>query len=327
MVQNTITVKPASYDDKNIAYKSVNATYNFNVPIGQGSDSTQYAQWGLVTGASAETYVFYMFDLSSIPEDAIINSVECSAKGYVSNANNQRVATRQMQMYYGTKTAKGTAVTLTTSATAYNIVCGTWTREELNDCRIRIYCKRGTNTSYISTNYNARFYGANLTITYTYDNSQFFLKTSTGWVGQDAIYQRTVDGWSKIPKNEMETIISPNMKFRNGGHLNAYSLTLEGFSTSERIYINNVPYTGDDELIYINTSTIITVETTALTSGLSVRFYYNGQQVTPTQVVDGRNTIYSYSFEVSDNCNIVLTSTLWKGIYIQMPYIATTSEF
>ena len=70
-----------------------------------------------------------------------------------------------MRMYSG-NTAKGSGGTsITTSSTVVSLSSDTWTRDELNDCRIRLYVKRGTynvnNTRYL------RFYGANLTVTYS----------------------------------------------------------------------------------------------------------------------------------------------------------------
>lgn len=52
----------------------------------------------------------------------------------------------------------------TGSASAHDISCGSWTRSELNDCNIRLYAKRGKNST--TTTYYLRFYGATLTIVY-----------------------------------------------------------------------------------------------------------------------------------------------------------------
>lgn len=164
--QTSITLYPSGYDSTNYSYASVNSSYPLSNPVGKNSSNTSYAQINLKTGSSAQTYVFYTFDCSEIPQDATINSVTCSAKGYISQTNSNRINTRQMQMYYGTSTAKGSASTLSTSASAQNMSVGTWTRSELNDIRIRLYAKRGSSNT--TTTYYLRFYGATLTITYTY---------------------------------------------------------------------------------------------------------------------------------------------------------------
>lgn len=170
------TLYPSGYDSTHYSYASVNSSYPLSNPVGKSSSNTSYAQINLKTGSSAETYVFYTFDCSSIPSDATIDSVTCSAKGYVSQTNANRVATRQMQMYYGTSTAKGSAYTLSTSTSATNLTVGSWTRSELNDIRIRLYCKRGSNNT--TTTYYMRFYGATLTINYTYQYESYTITTS-----------------------------------------------------------------------------------------------------------------------------------------------------
>lgn len=176
MAQKTITVYPASYDSENYAYNSVNSSYPLSNPIGKGSSNGTYAQWNLLTGSRAESYVFYNFDLSDIPDSATIDSVDCTAKAYISSTNSNRIRTRQIQMYYGTSTPKGSASTVSTSTSAITLSCGTWTREELNDCRIRIYSKRGTYST--TTTYYNRFYGATLTISYTYNGVKYTITAS-----------------------------------------------------------------------------------------------------------------------------------------------------
>ena len=162
-VTETVTLYPMAYDASNYSYASISNATN---PVGKGSDNTTYATINLKTGSSAETYVYFPFDTSDIPENATITSVACKAKGYVSSTSSSYINTRQMQLFSGT-TAKGSAATLTTSATAQTLTCGTWTRDELQNCRIRMYAKRGTSNT--STSRNMRFYGAELTVTYTYE--------------------------------------------------------------------------------------------------------------------------------------------------------------
>lgn len=163
MAQKTLTLYPSSYDTTDYKYASVHTSYPLSVPIGKSSSNTSYAQINLTTGSQAETWVYYKFDTSAIPQDATIVSVSCVAKGYISQTNSSRITTRQIQAFSGT-TAKGSASTLTSTATSYNMSIGTWTRAELNDFRVRLYGKRGTSNT--TTNYYLRFYGATLTIVY-----------------------------------------------------------------------------------------------------------------------------------------------------------------
>lgn len=167
ILEGSITVYPSSYNSTDYSYQSVNNSYPLNRPIGKGSNNTTYSQWNIKTGSRAQSWVYYNFDLSSIPENATITSVTCSAKAYISNTTSSRIATRQMQMFSGT-TAKGSAATVSNSATVQNLTVGNWTREELQNARLRIYTARGTSGS--TTSYYNRFYGATLTVNYTYTN-------------------------------------------------------------------------------------------------------------------------------------------------------------
>ena len=172
------SVTPSSYDSSNYSYGSVNSSNPLSNPIGKDSSSTTYAEWDMKHGNGSETYVFYKFDLSEIPSDATINSVTCNAKGYISQTSSNRVSTRTMQMFYGTSTPKGDSVTLSNSESIQTLHCGTWTREELNDCRIRLYGKRGI-LGALTTTISMRFYGAGLTINYSYDGTEYTITTST----------------------------------------------------------------------------------------------------------------------------------------------------
>lgn len=154
----TVTLYPSAFISGQ--YASISGQTN---PIGKGSTSTSYATINLKTGSKAETWAYFGFDTSQIPADAEIVSVACSEKCYISNTTSNRIGTRQIQMFSGT-TAKGSATTVSTSTTAQNMTCGTWTRNELNDCRIRMYAVRGS--QYTTTTYYFRFYGATLTIKY-----------------------------------------------------------------------------------------------------------------------------------------------------------------
>lgn len=154
----TVTLYPSAFISGQ--YASISGQTN---PVGKGSTSTSYVTISLKTGSNAETWAYYSFDTSSIPANAEIVSVTCASKCYISTTTASRVGTRQVQLFTGT-TAKGSASTVSTSTSALNMSCGTWTRSELNNCRIRVYGKRGTSNT--STTYYFRYYGSTLTIKY-----------------------------------------------------------------------------------------------------------------------------------------------------------------
>lgn len=151
----TITLHPTSYDEENNSWR-------YGSDIGNGytsSSSTTYAEFGLVK-SGGETYIYYKFDTSSIPDGAEIVSVSCTAKVLI-NGNSTTTPQKKIQMATGT-TLKGTASTANSTATVYTLDVGEWTLAELRDVRVRPYAKMGSSTS----NYYMRFYGATLTITY-----------------------------------------------------------------------------------------------------------------------------------------------------------------
>lgn len=159
--QHTITLNPSSYDNVDHQYASV------SYPSRAYTDetSTTYCQIGLTTGSGAETWMYFGFDTSSIPAGARIDEVSCTAKTASSSTNTNYLATRKWQLFSGT-TAKGDSKNLGGSGSTTNSVTGaSWTRAELDNIRIRIYVKRGTQNT--TSNYWARFFGATLTIKYT----------------------------------------------------------------------------------------------------------------------------------------------------------------
>ena len=132
-------------------------------------------------GLQSEWNIFYNFDLSNIPEDAIIKSVSCDVLGYYSvygemgsleDPNNQkeivspipRVAT--LQLYNGIGKPKGNIsencylidiMTILDDPMAieekykkiFSLDCGEWTREELKDCKLNMHVIREADQNYI----------------------------------------------------------------------------------------------------------------------------------------------------------------------------------
>ena len=215
-----LVVYPSSYDSTNHSYDSVNSSYPLSNVVGKSSSNTTYAQWNLKRGSHAETYVFYLFDLSEIPSNATIDSVSCTAKAYISNTSIFRISSRTIQMYCGTNTPKGSASTVSSSESEITLDCGSWTREELNDCRIRIYAKRES-FSTSSSIYN-RFYGATLTVTYTINGNTYIVTSSAS------------DGGSITPSGTIEVLEGESLNFTmnpDDGYI-LKSLTIDGNSVS-----------------------------------------------------------------------------------------------
>lgn len=165
--------------------------------VGNGSNATNYATITMNTGSNAESYAFWSFDCSSIPVNAVINSVSCTAKCGLSSTT--RITTHTFQLYNGTSTAKGSAVSFS-SAAETDLTCGTWTRSELNQCYIRVYGQRGT--SQTSNSATMSFYGATLIVDYSLNGTQY-----TVTIANNSTYSMTPSGSNTAYEGENYDVI------------------------------------------------------------------------------------------------------------------------
>ena len=154
----TLTVYPSGYVSDDYSYQSAS-----NIENGYNSvDNSTLAKIYATNGALAETYFYYTFDLSAIPSDAVITSVTCSAKLQGDN----HLADQTVQLYSG-ENAKGSPASMPTYwERVVSITAGDWNREELNNCRLKLYAKRSRSSTTASSKYAIKFYGATLTIEY-----------------------------------------------------------------------------------------------------------------------------------------------------------------
>lgn len=157
----TITKYPSSYDPENHSYQGISNVENAY----DSASTTDFATINLKRGDGAETYVYFQFDLSSIPDNATIEEITLVAKANVNTTVGSRLGTRVLQVCRGT-TAVGTATSnMTTSAREYTMDVGTgWTGENIKDLTIKVDVFRGTQAT--TNNYYCYFYGATLTIKY-----------------------------------------------------------------------------------------------------------------------------------------------------------------
>lgn len=140
-----------------------------------GSSNTSYATITATTGASVSSYVSYTFSVTGIPSGATITSVTCSVKGRVSSTNYLPTAVHQL---YAGGTAKGSTTSFaSTTASARSVNGGSsWTLSEIANIQIRSTVTRGTSSTTRSANF--RFYGASLTVSYTYSGTEYEITVS-----------------------------------------------------------------------------------------------------------------------------------------------------
>ena len=209
MANRSLTAHPGEYLKGDYSFATI---INETSPVGKGANNTTYAQISLTTGGDAKTWVYWPFDLSAIPSNATIDSVSCSAKATVSTTNSSYIQFRTIQLFSGT-TRKGSATALTKSGTAHNLDCGTWTRAELQDCRLRTYARRGSSGA--STQRYLYFYGADLTVTYTYQSEKFMLKTGGAWADVARVFKKVSGIW--VEQTDLSSVIPGNVRYQNGG--------------------------------------------------------------------------------------------------------------
>lgn len=197
MATESLTKIIVSHDTSDYAYYSATDLDNGH----NGSDNTSsYAQINLTRGANAITYIYWNFPaFSEIPEGATIDSVDCTFTCTINTTTSSRVATRQGRLYSGTS-AMGSTKTISTSTSPMSITAGTWTRAQLQNPRLRLYGVRGTSNT--STNYYFRFYGATMTVTYTYQDVAFKIrvKQSGTWKEATKGFVKQNGSWVSIKK-------------------------------------------------------------------------------------------------------------------------------
>jgi len=180
------------------------------------ADSTNYTTVYLVRGVNAETFFYLTFDFSSIPANANITSVVARTKGRCSGTAN-RLSFRQVRGYIG-DTAKGYSINLTASNQTITLDLGNggFTRESLQDFMIRWYAKRSNNST--QANYSLYFYiyGADVTVTYEYDDGETdekkaYKKEGSSWVPYKNVYKKIDNTWVK--QTDLSNLIQTNKPY------------------------------------------------------------------------------------------------------------------
>ena len=220
MATETKTFYPQAHDTSDYKYQGNGLSGESN-PVGKGTDNTTYAS---IYAYNMTAYVYWPFDVSAIPDDAKIDSVVCKAKMKVSATNN---FTGKLRLYSGT-TAKGSEKTFTsTTATIYTLTPGTWSRAELDSIRLRTAITT-------STGRYLYFYGADLTVTYTYQSEQFMLKVGGSWEGASRVFKKVNGIW--VEQTDLANVIEDGVRYQNGGEIESTRPTLISFTVAGTSY-------------------------------------------------------------------------------------------
>ena len=194
---SAVTFNPTSYSDNTFT-----SSYYQNLENGLNphDGTNSYARFRMYnTGYS----IYYDFSVDGIPNGAIINSVTCQVKGYVSNASYYP----SVQLYSNT-TAKGSATNITSTSTSnvVSLTTGTWTLSELQNARLFIKTVTVSTSGYQSRYFY--FYGATLTVNYTVDGIEYEINASseTSLATIEPSSQGIFQGGSGVVKIETDNV-------------------------------------------------------------------------------------------------------------------------
>lgn len=232
----TKTFYPGEHEDFNSGDNtSISNPMN---PVGKGTDNNTCAY---ISAYLTTAYAYWPFDVSIIPDNATIDSVECKAKVSLSHDS---LCDGKIQLFSG-DIAKGEAASINprfSNPSVYKLSIETWTRSELNSVRLK--------TSIKSTKANRRsilIYGADLTVTYTYNSEKFMLKTGGAWADVARVFKKVSGIW--VEQTDLANVIEDGVRYQNGGEIEstgpkAIPVTITGTGSAKYCFatINGTEY-------------------------------------------------------------------------------------
>ena len=295
-----LTFTPSSYDSVNSSYNTsyndsnnnaTNGVYDGLVPsngCGSESNTTRTCVFSN-TGDGAQSYLTYSFDCSSIPNNATIDSVSCTAKAsFYKSGSTTYFSSQILQLYNGT-TAKGSTASVTgngASGSTHTFDGGTWTRDELQNAKIRYTVTRSSGSSSAAS---FSFWGATLTVNYSYQGITYQITsvsntdlvdsidpegTTDVTEGGDYTLNIYADDISNVVVEDNGTDVTSQLVQKQNANsdstvLGAYTLISGTFSGSGASYFQGIVGKGVDgsqttSNYYSNGSNTITVFTYSL---------------------------------------------------------------
>ena len=294
MATETRTFYPGEYDKSK---SNVSSITNATNPVGKGSSNTSYAS---ISVHLASVYAFWPFDVSVIPRSATIDSVVCEAKAKITSTSN---CSGNLQLYSGT-TEKGSATRLTTTVATREITCGTWTRDELGSICLRTYIySNRQSTEYLY------FYGADLTVTYTYQSQKFMLKTGGAWADVARVFKKVSGIW--VEQTDLANVIEDGVRYQNGGeYVSPYkTVTVTGSGEDSEGYFHSSVSIGGIQYksattLQVEPGTVVTINT------YQHAIYLNGVLVAAQAMFN------TYEHTVTSDCSINLVNSGVESVTI-----------
>lgn len=280
-------------------------------PVGKGSSNSTYATFTAKYGSDA--YCYWPFDVSVIPADATIDSVACKAKAAYNPDGIYHTST--LQLYSG-NTAKGTSTKVNSeNETVYNLSTGSWTRDELKN--IRLFTKITVTVSQYTGSRYLYFYGADLTVQYTYQSEKFMLKLGGKYNDVARVFKKVNGIW--VEQTDLANVIEDGVRYVNGGEYIApvrpAAVTITGTGNATYCYatINGTKYSSAASNIEVMPGDVITFGVYGRSSS-----YYGRVTIDGAQVLNVTNqTTQTYNWTVPDGV---------KTISIAMSYTSSSSQ-
>ena len=264
-------------------------------------DSETYCDYNPATGGIGGPF-FTFGNFNIIPENATINSVSCNVKIRCSNQNGMVSATTQL---YSGETPKGEQINFTNS-TSTDVRSftntGTWTRSELDDLRIVILAQR-------TSNRRVYFYGADLEITYSYNETQYQVT-----VGSESETQATItvqNEWNTELENVVATISNVQSTLTLGLFDNGINVSNELVNIGQNNYTYTINGISDDHYLLLKD-----------VATYNISIINNSNNITQLVPPAGNN----YSVGEGTNYNIEIHSNLIEKIIVYDNGVNKTNE-
>ncbi len=311
LVRHTNTAETGSATFIPSSFDSTNSIYNTTAgDSGNGIYSTNYINNGLtnhtsttrcalyaVQGSGAISKMYYNFDCSSIPANAIINSVSCQVKA--GSQGSSYYSSYIVYLCSGT-TNKTSSVSVTgsnSSPTTVTVSGGTWSRADLNNIKILFQVTRGSSNTTEDCTWS--FFGATLSVTYTMpvDNPYYWTYTISNLAADHAVLVENAGAY--IPPEE-----DPQYTY--------YSLTLSSINATTN------PSSGTTRVV-AGTNNTITITpsdpqlTLALDNGVDITNQLQGGTPTNTYTVTTQVSGASYGFNLNSGTGYYVSTNTGRS--------------
>lgn len=180
LVQKELEQIVESYPESQINTGVNSGSGVVNNPIGYSAENPNTSSTSNIYASRGSTgYVEYSFDLSSIPNNAIIDSVSVKVYGKRESSTTDSTHMAKLQLYSGS-TLKGSSQEFTSTSLSSITLSdvGTWTREELQNAKLR----------FTFAYYGGYVGGVTWKVEYTTPNPYFWQYTLTNVNDDHTIY-------------------------------------------------------------------------------------------------------------------------------------------